>query len=101
MAYTTQGSEAERDTGAGEQVWRRILRASMALPGAKVNREQFLRSQLWNHCDELQVREAIETRPAAAGIPNELIDRIADSCIRASRYWGVERFVCDGGSLVE
>ena len=73
-------SPTERDTG--ERVWRRILRASMALPGAKVNRRSFLFSQLINHCSEEQVLKAIESRPAAAGISEELIDRLADSCIK-------------------
>ena len=73
-------SPTERDTG--ERVWRRILRASMALPGAKVNRNSFLYSQLINHCDKEQVLQAIDSRPAVARVPIDVIDRIADSCIK-------------------
>ena len=52
----------------GERVWDRILRASLALPGAKVDRDSFLASQLSNYCNEEQVRKAMRLRPAAAGI---------------------------------
>ena len=67
----------------GEKVWRTILRAAMSLPGAKVDRSSFLASQLWNYCDEQQVSKAIQNRPASAGISRDLIDRLADSCIKS------------------
>ena len=68
---------------AGEKVWDKVLQVSMAMPGAKVNRSEFLYSQLHSHCDGQMVLSAIESRPAAAVIPEEVIDRIADSCIKA------------------
>ncbi len=77
---TLPATISKEDTG--ERVWRRILRASMALPGAKVDRRSFLYSQLINHCTDEQVLRAIETRPALAGISDDLIDRLADSCIK-------------------
>ena len=64
------------------RVWHRILTASMAIPGAKVNRTTFLRSQLQNYCTEQQVQNAIDTRPAQAGLSLDLMDKLADSCIR-------------------
>ena len=69
------------ESSRGEALWGRILRAALALPGAKVDRASFLRSQLSNYCDEDQVREAIDTTPALASIPSDLIDSLADSCI--------------------
>ena len=63
-------------------VWNKVLRAALALPGAKVNRDSFLFSQLTSHCTKEQVQQAIETRPAAAGVPADVIDQIADSCIK-------------------
>ena len=36
----------------GEKMWARVLRASLALPGAKVDRRAFLRSQLSPYCNE-------------------------------------------------
>ena len=67
----------------GEMVWDKILRASLAIPGAKVDRASFLTSQLYNYCDEEQVCKAIQSRPAAAGIPPDVIDRRADASIRS------------------
>ncbi len=67
----------------GERVWDRILRASLALPGAKVDRDSFLASQLSNYCSEEQVRKAVQFRPAAAGIPSDVIDRRANASIRS------------------
>ncbi|MDE0005647.1 MAG: type II toxin-antitoxin system HicB family antitoxin [Rhodospirillaceae bacterium] len=64
-------------------VWKRIIHTSMAIPGAKVDRRSFLYSRLRNYCDERQVHKAIESRPANAGIASELIDKLADSCIKS------------------
>ena len=66
----------------GEEVWERILMASMALPGAKVDRASYLASQLNSHCDDQQVVQAILSRPASAGISPDLIDKLADDCMR-------------------
>lgn len=59
-----------------------IIKAAMAMPGAKVDREAFLRDQLKSHCPEPQVDLAIEFNPAYAQIPLAIIDKIADSVIR-------------------
>ena len=66
----------------GEKVWERILMASMALPGAKVDRASYLDSQLSSYCNNQQVVQAILDRPAEAGLSPELIDKLADDCIR-------------------
>lgn len=81
MAYS--GSVRADDTlDVKEKVWRRVLRASMAMPGAKVDRVAFLHTQLHNYCDKRQIMLAVEERPVVAGIPGDAIDRIADSCIK-------------------
>ena len=54
----------------------------MALPMAKVDRASFLSSQLTSYCDNEVVRQAIESRPALAGVSPEVIDKLADACIR-------------------
>ena len=56
----------------------RILRAALGLPGARVDRATFLRSQLRPHFPEEQVEGAIEYNPARAGMPIDKIDEIAD-----------------------
>ena len=60
----------------------RVVRASMALPGARVSRADFLRAQLHVHCSDGQIKDAIELGPASAGISLQLTDEIADSVIR-------------------
>lgn len=50
---------------------------------AKVDRRTFLKAQLTPYCTEQQVSEAIGSRPAQAGIPLNLIDTLAGSCIRS------------------
>ena len=60
-----------------------MVRATMALPRARVHRDEFLRAQLYVHCSDVQVTKAVEFGPARAGVPLDLIDEIADSVIRS------------------
>lgn len=53
----------------------------LRLPGVKVNREEFLRSQLSIHYNPKQVEEAIHGNPSLAGIPQNGIDSIARAVI--------------------
>ena len=80
---TAETHLAMPEESKGEKMWARVIRASLALPGAKVDRRAFLRSQLSPHCNEQQVGKAIGGRPSLADIPREVIDRLADSCIRS------------------
>ena len=74
-------NSSEENTTTSE-VWNKLLGASLAMPGAKVNRAKFLSSQLGSHCTEEQVLAATEGRPATAGVSKETVDRLADGCIR-------------------
>ena len=67
---------------SGSRTWDLIVRKLLTLPWVKVDRNSFLYSQLQNYCDDTQVRKAIDDRPANAGISPDLIDRLADSCIK-------------------
>ena len=58
-----------------------LIKAVMGIPGAKVDREAFLRAQLKSHCPEYQVNVAISVNPAQSRVPIETIDKIADSVI--------------------
>lgn len=71
------------EESSGESLWRRIMGAAMKIPGAKVDRASYLRAQLTNHCREEEVREAVQSRPAAAGISPELIDKLAEASIES------------------
>ena len=79
--HEKQNKRIENDSGS--QAILRIIRAAMALPGARVNRSDFLRAQLHVYCITEQVSGAIEIGPARAGVRPELIDKIADSVIRS------------------
>ncbi|MFJ4481279.1 hypothetical protein ACIP3D_02905 [Streptomyces longwoodensis] len=54
-----------------------VLLAAAKLPGVRVQREAYLRSALARHCSEDQIRRAVETTPAAAGITVEVLDKVA------------------------
>ncbi|MFD3499130.1 hypothetical protein [Streptomyces sp. NPDC058678] len=59
-----------------------VLLAAAKLPGVRINREAYLRSALARHCSEDDIRRAIEETPAAAGIPVEVLDKVANDSIR-------------------
>lgn len=67
--------------GDKSEVWNRILRTALSLPGARIDRASFLRRELSKHFPDHIVQKAIETRPAAAGVPKAAIRSIAMSCI--------------------
>lgn len=57
------------------------LSAAAALPGVRINREQFLRSALARHCTPEQIDLAVAQNPAAAGVSDEVVKRIANASI--------------------
>lgn len=63
------------------EVWHRILRSALSMPGARINRAAFLRKELLKHFPEDTVRKAIETKPANAAIPSSVIRSLAESSI--------------------
>lgn len=60
-----------------------VFKAAMSLPGARVDRQSFLRDQFRPHCPEEQVKEAIDTSPAQAGVRGRTIERIVNSVINS------------------
>lgn len=59
-----------------------LIKAALSMPGAQIDRDRFLRSQLRSKFPENQVNRAVAQRPADAGIPRHEIDRIADGVIK-------------------
>lgn len=59
-----------------------LLAGAARFPGVRVDREAYLRTALARHCSEDQLRLAMKENPAAAGIPLEVLDRVADASIR-------------------
>lgn len=68
-----------------EDVWNKVLRAALAIPGSKVDREAFLRRALSKHVPDEVWQCAIEETPHAAGISQETIRKIAASAIKWHR----------------
>lgn len=58
-----------------------VLMGAANLPGVRIDRAAYLKSALVRYCSEDQIRRAIEETPAAAGIPLEVLDRVADESI--------------------
>ncbi|MFD8349013.1 hypothetical protein ACFV1X_08715 [Streptomyces coelicoflavus] len=73
-----QGKEVENP----ESRFSAVLLAAAKLPGVRINRQAYLRSALAQHCSEDDIRRAIEETPAAAGIPVEVLDKVANDSIR-------------------
>ncbi|MFI6226150.1 hypothetical protein ACIBCR_02385 [Micromonospora echinospora] len=65
-----------------ESTFSLVLATAAGLPGVRIDRADYLRSALARHCSEEQIRVAIDDSPAAAGIPLDLLDRLADDSIR-------------------
>lgn len=59
-----------------------VLVSAAKLPGVRINREAYLRTALARHCSEDDIRRAVEESPAAAGIPVEILDKLASDSIR-------------------
>lgn len=51
------------------------------LPAVRIDRETYLRAALSRHCAEDEIRTAIEQTPAAAGIPLDVLDKVANESI--------------------
>lgn len=81
----TEELQLADDDENSSDVWNRVLRASLAMPGARINRAAFLRKELSKHFSEEVVKRAVATRPAEAGIPASTIRKIATSSIQWHR----------------
>lgn len=64
------------------EIWNKVLKASLALPNSKINREQFLKKELSKKVSEEKLLRAIKETPAKAKIDKSIIDEIADGCIK-------------------
>lgn len=62
---------------------REFIKKCLRLKSVNINREQFLRAELAKkHISEDRIEEAVNDRPAAAGIPESVIDQIAIESIK-------------------
>lgn len=58
-----------------------VLEAAAKLPGVRINRDTYLRQAFKRYCTEEQIEDAINTGPAAAGIPLKVITAAANTAI--------------------
>lgn len=58
-----------------------VLEAAAKLPGVRINRDAYLRQALRRYCTEEQIERAVDTSPAAAGIPLKVITEAANISI--------------------
>ena len=79
-------AEGTPDSNNGSGRFLALLNMAMAMPGAKVDRELFLRKQLRPYCPKQQVQIAVDFNPAYAHIPLDRIDELADSVIKSHRW---------------
>lgn len=69
----------------GIALWDKVLDGVLRIPGARVDRAKYLQRELSKHCPPEQVTQAIDLRPADAGVSGTVVDRIARSCSKWHR----------------
>ena len=62
-----------------------IIMLGMKVPGVRVNRADFLRSELMKNYPQQVIDDAIAYTPAHAGIPREAVDKLANEVIKYER----------------
>lgn len=63
-------------------VFELALAKSITLPGVKINREKFLQKEFRKICTPEQLEKVIKYNPTAAGVSEDSITKIANSCIK-------------------
>ncbi|MFC2265481.1 MAG: hypothetical protein ACFNM7_09740 [Prevotella conceptionensis] len=65
------------------QVWDKVLSAAINLPVVKVDRNDFLRNQLAQYCDEQHINDILEGRLKTKDVlTKQRIQQLADGCIK-------------------
>jgi hypothetical protein len=64
------------------KIWFGVLNTVLKIPGAKINRTQFLTNNLSKYCTADQLQLVIERGTGKAGIDIEILDKIANSSIK-------------------
>ena len=76
------GMDMDKTSENAESRFSALLVGAARLPGVRIDREAYLRTALRRHCAEDEIRRATEETPAAAGIPLDILDRVANESIR-------------------
>lgn len=62
-----------------------IIIMALKVPGVKIDRDEFLKKELFKYCPETVIDDAIRTTPARAGIDDEIITKISEEVIKFER----------------
>nr|WP_265292605.1 EcsC family protein [Streptomyces sp. SHP 1-2] len=74
--------DMHKSSGNAESRFSTLLATAAKLPGVRIDRDAYLRTALRRHCSEEDIRRATEETPAAAGIPLDVLERVANESIR-------------------
>lgn len=66
--------------GSEVTIWNKVMSTALAMPGVKVDRDEFLKKELSLYCSPEDLNKAVSIRPIA-GVSKAVIDKIANSCI--------------------
>lgn len=64
-----------------EITFENVLMGAIKTPGVKINRDVFLRKELKKYYPEIVINEAIVYNPAKAGVPLDMVNKIAKSVV--------------------
>lgn len=70
-------AEQEKEIG----LWYGILDTALKLPGAKVERDSFLEKEFAKYANEGLIKQLVEAGIGKAGIPLDVLDKVADGSI--------------------
>ncbi len=68
------------------KIWLKILKCSLKLPGAIIDRNEFLATELSKHCQKTEIQNAIEGMPEESEICNRKIEHITKLIIKKETY---------------
>lgn len=71
--------------GNGEIDIEDVIVMGLKVPGIRINRATFLQKELQNRCSQATIEDAVAFNPLHAGVPLEVIDKIADEVIKYER----------------
>jgi hypothetical protein len=71
----------EKDEKESSNLWYNILNTALKIPGAKIDRKEFLTKGL-SGCSQDEIARVLEVGPGKAGVPLEALDKAADAEIR-------------------
>lgn len=62
-----------------------VIIMGLKVPGIRIDREQFLRKEFQTKCTQEVIDRAVESTPLRAGVPQEVVDGIANEVIKYER----------------